>query len=593
MAPRRRLRIASRVFIAVAILIVAVNGVFLAEQLTSGDDGDGGFVMLAPPQIAAVTPGGPAARAGLRTGDRVDVARLDLHGRLTVLGVGTPLNGERVAIPIVGESTATTHIMTFGPVQTALDAHTYRIVWSFVALAIGAFALAVLARRPVIEAFALATMACVYFGWVMSTYRAPDWIAVGDTIVIDMTSGVWVGGAVILALRVTHLSRNKRFLEWLALGVGLFLAALNAYTDVMQIVLGRPPNPVLASLNVGENVDLVVFVLLVVPIVAIAFARASGMARVRLRWITVGFACFICEAAIAYVQNMSPALYNVTWLAYLRPIFAVAGMGTLGVAIMVSDVFDVGFVVNRAAIYAVITGLLVGAFAALNWLIGSALKSTGLALPIGVVLAAAAALSLRAIQASVTGVVDRVLFRERYNTERCLARIARAVPLLGDEAALARALVDEPVEALHLSAGALYCRTESGSFDLVTSTGWPTDVPQTIESADPLIIHATGAPDVLALDDIGPLTRFPNGTLRPRTAIAAAGPNGPAAIVLFTAHRSGAALDPDETAALERIVVASSVAFERLRTATAQRRLDLVISSLILLHDRLTAATPD
>lgn len=581
----RRLLIISRVFIAAAILIVAANGVFLVAQLANHDDGETGYFMLTPPVIADVSPDGPAALAGLRAGDRIDISRLDLHRRLTAFGYRTVLDGERIALPIVRDGTTSTYVVVTGPVRTALAAHTYRIIWSVIALAIIAFALIVFARRPGIEGFALTALSFAYVGYLSSQYRAPDWFTIGDTLFLDATIGMWVAGAAIIALRVTRLSERKRFLEWLALGVGLCLAGTNVYLDAVPIFLARPANPLLASINQGTALSMLLFLVVVVPIVAVAFVRASGMARVRLRWIALGFAFLACEAAVAYVQNLSPALYGTTWLAYLRPTFAVGGMGMLGIAIARRELFDVGFVVNRATIFAIVTGLLVGAFAALNWLIGSALKSTGLALPIGVVVAGAVALSLRTIQRRVTGIVDRVLFRQRYAAERRLARIARAVPLLGDADALVRALIDEPVEALRLSAGALYLRSGSGTFDLISSTGWPKDAPQVIEPADPLILYATGEPDVLALDDVVPLAKFPNGPLRPRTAIAVPGPHGPAALVLFSAHRSGAALDPDESAALERVAMASSIAFERLRAAAEQRRLDKVLNALTALYE--------
>jgi hypothetical protein len=588
----RDLRFVSRVFIAVAIVLVAANSAFLIAQFTKDDDGEPGFFVLAPPVIASVTPGGPAEHAGIRPGDRIDFAQLNLHQRLTVLGYQTPLIGERIAIPIVRDNTTITRVVTVGPIRTALNAHTYRIVWAVVALTIIAFGLIVLARRPSIEAIALATFVCVYLGYLSSQYRAPDWFTIGNTFALDVTNGIWIWGAAILALRVTRLSQHKRFLEWLALGVGMLPAGLDIYADAVQIVFARPPNAFVATITQGDSLPLILFFVMVAPTVAIAFVRARGTARVRLRWFALGFGCFTLEVVIALVQNVSPALYGVTWLAYLRPILAMCGMGMLGVAIARDDLFDVGFVVNRATIYAVITGLVVGTFAAVNWLIGSALKSTGLALPIGIVLAGAAAFSLRAIQGRVTVALDRVLFRERYIAERRLARLARAVPLLGDEAALARALIDEPVETLRLSAGALYRRSEEGHFDLVASAGWPSDAPQSIASDDPLVIHATGAPGFLALDEVVPLARFPNGPLRPRTAVTVPGAGGPSAIVLFAAHRTGATLDPDEIAALERIAAASGIAFERLSIAAAQRRLDHVLGALAALHDSLATPPP-
>jgi hypothetical protein len=253
--------------------------------------------------------------------------------------------------------------------------------------------------------------------------------------------------------------------------------------------------------------------------------------------------------------------------------------------------FDIGFVVNRAAIFAVLTGLLIGVFAGLNWLIGTALKSSGLALPADVVLAAGVGLSLHLVQRRVTRFVDRVFFRERYEAESRLHRVARGVPFLEDDSAVSRALIDEPVQALRLSGGALYRRSTGGAFALAASTGWPDDSPQAILASDPLILHVTGSAEALALDTLPHDVAFPTGQVRPRTVIPIPGTNGVAAVALFSAHQSGATLDPDETAAIERIATAASIAFERSRERPADRTLSELRATIESINQRLSALT--
>ncbi len=179
------------------------------------------------------------------------------------------------------------------------------------------------------------------------------------------------------------------------------------------------------------------------------------------------------------------------------------------------------------------------------WPAGS---NTSLAVPIAVLLAAGIGLSLQVIQRRVTRFIDRMFFRERYDIEQRLERVARAAPQLSNDAAIVHAVLHEPVEALQLNGGAFYRRTEEGAFELSASIGWVDDAPRQIDAGDPLVLQLAGAGEALSLDGLPHLAMFPHGPIRPRTAVAVPGVNGPHALVFFAAHRSGATLDPDEAA---------------------------------------------
>jgi len=106
-----------------------------------------------------------------------------------------------------------------------------------------------------------------------------------------------------------------------------------------------------------------------------------------------------------------------------------------------------------------------------------------------------------------------------------------------------------------------------------------------------LVIYVTGSNGALKLDDIAFEAVFPDGLLRPRIALAVPGLDGASAIALYSAHLTGATLDPDESAALERIATAASVAFERSRVRSAERRLDDALAALSRLQERFAVAS--
>jgi hypothetical protein len=300
--------------------------------------------------------------------------------------------------------------------------------------------------------------------------------------------------------------------------------------------------------------------------------RSHGPARIRLRWVTIGFGCLVAGYFSDFVRDFLPALDLVVWPEFVMLSLTSAGFATLGFAIVRHELFDVGFVINRAAIYTALTAVLVGAFAGLNWSIGALLKQTGLALPVDVILAAAVGLSLNLIQRRVYGSIDRIFFRHRYDAEQRLRRVARALANVTDEAAVSQALVFEPVEALGLHAAAFYRASSAGSYELVAARGWPAASPAEVAAADPLVLHLSGTNEALPLETVPHDAAFPHGAPRPRIAFPLWSRRELIAFAVYSVHKNGAMLDPDEVESIERIAIAATFALERVAATSMHDR---------------------
>lgn len=437
---------------------------------------------------------------------------------------------------------------------------------------IASLAVYVLIRGATVEAFALWAFASVWFQPAVSvTYHTPDWVAVlSNGVISDLVGGLYVAGVIIVALRATGRWAHRTRYEWAAVYFGFAVYLLLQSTDVIVLGFGGVPPAFAGPLNTAP-LSLAGFI--AGAVVLIALVRARGLARVRLRWVAIGFACIVTSSFEFLVLAYTPVLDYSTWPYFLGTFLTSAGFCTLAFAILRRDLFDVGFVVNRAAIYSALTAVVVAAFAGLNWSIGMLLKSTGFALPIDVILAGAVGLSLTTIQRRVDRIIDRLFFRQRYEAELRLRRVARALAQTSNEGAIAHGLIDEPVEALGLHAAALYRLTENGDYDLTSSRGWPEGSPQTVTASDPLVLHLAGVHEALRLEKIPHDAAFLHGTHRPRIAFPLWGQLELVAFALYSSHRNGATLDPDEVEAIERLAAAASVAFERVSTLTLRQTL--------------------
>ncbi|HEY4441170.1 MAG TPA: hypothetical protein VGN14_11995 [Candidatus Elarobacter sp.] len=185
---------------------------------------------------------------------------------------------------------------------------------------------------------------------------------------------------------------------------------------------------------------------------AVAVAQSRGADRRRLA--IAGCALLAGELSAYVFVVVRGSGGPVAWEAIGAVSLAVMAAG-LGYALLVEHLFDIGFVVNRAVAYAVISAIVVTFFIGVEWAIehwASAIGRLNGAL-IEIALAAAVGLSLRPLHAFVDRLVDELLFSQRHRAANALQRFAREAHLIGEP----RKLFDDTFWTLRTFARARDC----------------------------------------------------------------------------------------------------------------------------------------
>jgi hypothetical protein len=189
-----------------------------------------------------------------------------------------------------------------------------------------------------------------------------------------------------------------------------------------------------------------------VAAVAVRFARSSGEERLQLKW-------FVTAAALVVVAFIPLALAPQIGLSLAVPALKVAfGLAlvclytAIAVAVLKYRLYDIDRIISRTLAYAIVTGLLVGVYAALVLLATQVLR---IHTPVAVAAATLAAAALFApVRRRVQRAVDRRFNRARYDADQTVAafaaRLKDAVDLDAVRHDLA-SVVHQALEPAHVS----------------------------------------------------------------------------------------------------------------------------------------------
>jgi hypothetical protein len=169
---------------------------------------------------------------------------------------------------------------------------------------------------------------------------------------------------------------------------------------------------------------LALFWLVFVARQVLSWRRASGERRQQLKWLMSGAA--MCSAALAVTvmvgtldPSAPPAIMALANIAFI----GVAALPiSIGVAILKYRLYDIDRIISRTLGYTIVTGLLVGIYAALVLL---ATRVLPLSSPVAVAAATLAAAALfNPVRRWVQRLVDRRFNRARYDADQTVAAFA-------------------------------------------------------------------------------------------------------------------------------------------------------------------------
>ena len=177
-------------------------------------------------------------------------------------------------------------------------------------------------------------------------------------------------------------------------------------------------------------IETMIFLALANAAAAIPYAKPDE--RQRVGWVIVSFLPFLVGVTVGNFSletGVWSALQNISFF------FIPAG---LTYAALARRLFDVGFVLNRAAVFAGVSTIVVGAFVLLEWALGKWFEDLnhGENVAVNAALALGLGLSIRWIHRYVDTAVDTVFFRKRHENERAIRRFAHEVVYLTDETAI-------------------------------------------------------------------------------------------------------------------------------------------------------------
>ncbi len=100
----------------------------------------------------------------------------------------------------------------------------------------------------------------------------------------------------------------------------------------------------------------------------LAIAASRGVERQRAVWTLVPLAAFFCLFILSLIANSSSLSYADTLaVSLVSTLVLLTAPVALTYAALSRRLIDVGFLLNRAAVFTIVSGIVIGAFALAEW----------------------------------------------------------------------------------------------------------------------------------------------------------------------------------------------------------------------------------
>lgn len=360
------------------------------------------------------------------------------------------------------------------------------------------------------------------------------------------------------------------FPEGTATGTPRFLSATATTVSTLGILLSVPamfgvPRIVSRQGAISAiSLCFMISLLLLVVILVQRYATTRAEDRGRRQWMFL----------ILALGLLGPAVdVGFTVFAGFNPLIDQYGSLTLliipfGLAYVIlrHRVIDVGFVLNRAAVYGVMSIVIVGIFVVLETLLAKYVENTSHVTSTALQLAVALGLgfSIRPIHASVDRFVDTVFFRERHEAEAAIRTFAHDAAYVTDEDVLGGRCIETVVRYAGTRDAGIWLREEAAGYAAVQSTFAKTGV---AGENDPAILAMRARRVVVDLAQCR--TELPGAFAFPMIV------RGELLGMLLCGPKAqgGETYAPDERDALEAMAMAVGHAYDALEVRELRRRL--------------------
>ncbi len=510
---------------------------------------------------------GPAG--GIRVGDVIDFRACTIQGRLALTGAYYLSPMQKIALPVIrGDRRfqAVVGAVGFGASSVWMTVLKRGAATIFVVIAA-----LLLLRRPslMLWGFFLFAIGSVN-GDPLQYESLPIWIYFGLTSALGLLFFVGPVGLWVFAARFPQ----DRSSSWRRIVDRAALPAFVALTIVELVVLWQT--------GAGVTPWDTTFFVIAVPLIGLlsfvdAYVHLRADERQRLKWVLLGMALTLAALTYQAVAADLPrggwpvAWANAGWTVDVLSAVQVFIPITVAYAVLRHRVIDVNFVISRALVYGLITTLVIGVFALLDWFFSRALAEQRVAAFVEIVAALTLGFSLNAVHKLVDDVVDRVLFRRRHLAELRLERAASGIRHVSATSAIDETLAEEPVDAMGLTSAAIF-RLGDAAYERTRAIHWDDESATRVDPNHSLVQNLQGERGVIRLRDVRrPDIAFPRGVAAPALAVPLFVRHQLDGFVLYGPHVSGEDFDPIEIRLLEQLAASAAATYDHLDAEAARK----------------------
>ena len=234
---------------------------------------------------------------------------------------------------------------------------------------------------------------------------------------------------------------------------GMAIAAWDVPGVLVDVEAPRTPLAVV-SLRVARVglLGMAVSAIAAIASLVVRFRTSRGDTRQQLKWLAVGGAL----VPVAVAMDLAALSYVVT-----EVVAATAVPATATMAILKYRLYDIDLFINRSLVYAVLTVLVVGAYAAVVTVLGTVLAARASWAPPAIA-AAVIALVFQPLRERVQHRANRLLYGDRDDPYAVLSRLGRRLEQSVDPGTVLANVVQAVAEALQLPYAAIELRGAEG-----------------------------------------------------------------------------------------------------------------------------------
>ena len=509
--------------------------------------------------VGRVDPGSPAARAGIRAGDIIRPQDPSWAQHLE-FRASVPGDTRRLIVTHDGR-TRTVSFVEIPRWNLSSQVFTFVVVFTSFTLFVGAALIAIRASGQ--RAARLLAGFFVCLGLAINGQASLDmpqpWLSAA-WLVLEPAFAYLAGAnfSLFAAVFPEPGGRFRTLIERTTAPITAGLIGLAIYAQA-SLIFGT------AAVQPWKVFPLYGFLLYIVAS-AIAFAiaerRSRGVDRQRVRWVAV---------SLLFGLSGPIALTLLVVSSVLDPAFDVLQLTMVAIpigsayAILRHRVIDLGFVVNRALVFAIVSAIVVTAMGILEWILEKVVVEQNHVTSVSLEVALALALGyfLRRIHGRIDAFVDYLFFRSRHRAERALRAFARDAHFITDLGPLLERTIQTVLANADASFAGLWLASPANAYVIVAGTSDR----DAIDENDPAIVRLRSTSDAVDMSEL-------HSALGGRLALPMPIRGKLSGFLVCGSKRSGEDFTPDEVRTLCDLAREVGLAVDGLRIESFRREVD-------------------